>query len=291
MRIIETIADIRSLVFEARAEGVRVGFVPTMGNLHAGHMSLVAASKSRTNFTVVSVFVNPFQFSQGEDFGTYPRTKEADVDQLARAGVDVLFLPEAKTIYPGGTESITRVEVPGLGHELCGAFRPHFFRGVCTVVNLLLNIVAADVAFFGEKDYQQLIIVKRMVRDLHIPTEIVGLATIREKDGLAMSSRNAYLGEHQRACAPALYHTLGTLASGLVAGERDYGTAEKVAIQSLKESSFEPDYVSVRNAFDLSSPAPSNRELIVLGAAWLGSTRLIDNVRVRLPGMLQESLK
>ena len=286
MRIAETVEEVRSLVHEARTGGLSVGFVPTMGNLHAGHMSLVTASKLHTNFTVVSVFVNPFQFSQGEDFGTYPRTKEADVDQLTRAGVDVLFLPEVETIYPGGTESITRVEVPGLGHELCGAVRPNFFRGVCTVVNILLNIVTADMAFFGEKDYQQLIIIKRMARELYLSTEIVGLATVREKDGLAMSSRNAYLGERHRACAPALYRILNDLSSLLGDGQRDYEMVEKIAMDTLTELSFEPEYVSIRNALDLSLPVPDNRELIVLGAAWLGRTRLIDNVRVKLSSTL-----
>lgn len=283
MKTVETVEDVRSVVSKARAAGLTIGFVPTMGNLHAGHMSLIAASQERTDFTVVSIFVNPFQFAQGEDFGTYPRTKEADIDLLAHAGVNVLFLPEIKTIYPGGPEAVTRIEVPVLGSQLCGAVRPHFFRGVCTVVNVLLNIVTADVAVFGEKDYQQLIIVKRMVRDLYLSTEIVGAATVREIDGLALSSRNSYLGEFHRACAPGLYRILTDLAEGVSGGERDYEKVEKVAMTSLRELSFEPDYVSVRNALDLSPAIADETELIVLGAAWLDNTRLIDNVRVNLP--------
>ncbi len=288
MRTVHTVEEVRSLVSHARAGGLTIGFVATMGNLHDGHMSLVRASKARTDVTVVSVFVNPFQFAEGEDFGTYPRTVEADSVKLTEAGVDVLFLPGVETIYPDGPDAMTRIEVPGLGRELCGSVRPHFFRGVCTVVNLLLNIVSADEAFFGEKDYQQLIIVKRMVRDLHLLTEIVGSPTVRESDGLAMSSRNSCLGEQHRADACGLYRTLNELAQQVGSGERGFELLETSGMQTLKSLGFNPDYVAVRSALDLSRPAHDDCNLIVLGAAWLGGTRLIDNVRVRPPGRDEE---
>ena len=288
MRTVETVEGVRSIVDGSRTAGKIVGFVPTMGNLHDGHMSLVHTSKERTDFTVVSIFVNPLQFAPDEDFGTYPRTLEADTAKLADAGVDTLFLPGVEAVYPEGSEAITRIEVPGLSSELCGAVRPHFFRGVCTVVNLLLNIVAADVAIFGEKDYQQLIIVKRMVRDLHLLTDIVGSPTVRERDGLAMSSRNLYLGERYRTDAPGLYLTLKGVAERVGGGERGYDLLEESAMNSLRGLGFNPDYVSVRNAPDLTRPTNDNRNLIVLGAAWLGKTRLIDNVRVSFTGAGEE---
>lgn len=287
MKTVNTVDEVRSLVGQSRADGLSIGFVATMGNLHDGHMSLVHASKARTDVTVVSIFVNPFQFAEGEDFATYPRTLEVDSAKLAAAGIDLLFLPGVDAIYPDGPEVITRIEVPGLSAELCGAVRPQFFRGVCTVVNLLLNIVAPDVAFFGEKDYQQWVIVKRMVRDLHLLTDIVGLPTVRESDGLAMSSRNSYLGEEHRVQAGCLYRTLAELAGRVARGEDDFEELETGAMNRLRGLGFSPDYVSVRNAVDLSLPHPGC-DLIVLGAAWLGETRLIDNVRVSLPGRGEE---
>lgn len=283
MRTVYTVDEVRSLVGPSRADGLKIGFVPTMGNLHDGHLSLVHASKARTDVTVVSIFVNPFQFAAGEDFGTYPRTLEVDSAKLTEAGVDLLFLPPVEIIYPDGPDVITRIEVPGLSAELCGAVRPNFFRGVCTVVNVLLNIVAADVAFFGEKDYQQLVIVKRMVRDLHLLTDIVGSPTVRESDGLAMSSRNSYLGEQYRAGAVGLYRTLTQLAQEVGESQDDFEGLETTGMNTLKTLGFSPDYVSIRSAADLSRPREPC-ELIVLGAAWLGGTRLIDNVRVSRPG-------
>ena len=284
MRTVQSVDAVRGLLGEYRAQGLRIGFVPTMGNLHDGHLSLARAAKKRADVTVVSIFVNPFQFATGEDFSTYPRTLESDTKKLSKIGVDVLFLPNVETIYPDGPERITRIEVPGLSEELCGAVRPHFFRGVCTVVNVLLNIVSADLAFFGEKDYQQLMIVKRMVRDLHLLTDIVGLPTIRETDGLAMSSRNVYLGERERAVAPSLYRTLTETARQIDGGGRDFKTLESAGMEKLRQLGFNPDYVSVRRTCDLSRAQTGEIELIVLGAAWLGQARLIDNVRVSLAG-------
>lgn len=285
MRIIDSAQAVRETVDEARRTDKAIGFIPTMGNLHRGHMSLVRSAQGRTDFTVVSIFVNPFQFAKGEDFATYPRTLEADTAKLSAAGVDVLFLPKVESIYPCGPEAITRVEVPGLSSELCGAVRPQFFRGVCTVVNLLLNIVSADVAVFGEKDYQQLIIIKQMVRDLHLLTAIVGSPTVREDDGLAMSSRNAYLSDHQRAQASGLFRTLSALAGRISDEDGDFGELEESAMQTLRDCGFVPDYVSVRRALDLAAPSHGDADLIVLGAVWLGATRLIDNVRVSDPSL------
>lgn len=287
MKTVNTVDEVRSLVSQSRDDGLSIGFVATMGNLHDGHLSLVNASKARTAVTVVSIFVNPFQFAEDEDFATYPRTLEVDSAKLAEAGVDLLFLPAVDVIYPDGPELITRIEVPGLSAKLCGTVRPQFFRGVCTVVNLLLNIVAPDVAFFGEKDYQQLVIVKRMVRDLHLLTDIVGLPTFRESDGLAMSSRNSYLGEEERVQAGCLYRTLVELAERVAQGEGDFEELETASMNRLTNLGFRPDYVSVRNAVDLTQPR-HDCDLIVLGAARLGETRLIDNVRVSPPRRSEE---
>ena len=279
MQIIEQIDELRALIGSSRAAGRRIGFVPTMGNLHDGHLSLVRACRRETDLTVVSIFVNPFQFGEGEDFSTYPRTLEEDCAGLAGLDVELLLLPGVDAIYPKGPENITRIEVPWLGTQLCGAVRPHFFRGVCTVVNALLNIVGADVAFFGEKDYQQLVIVKQMVRDLHMLTDIVGVPTVRESDGLAMSSRNSYLAAADRTKAPRLYETLLDL-SERTGRATDFTELEERGFQRLEALGFRPDYVSIRNAEDLSPPRATDGNLIVLAAAWLGEARLIDNVRV-----------
>ncbi|MBS36666.1 MAG: pantoate--beta-alanine ligase [Thiotrichales bacterium] len=260
----------------------RVGFVPTMGNLHDGHLSLVEQCREHSDCTVVSIFVNPFQFSAGEDLDQYPRTLAADLDKLEAAGVDVVFLPTVECLYPRGLEHTATVEVPALAGLLCGRTRPSFFRGVCTVVNILLNIVRPDDAYFGEKDYQQLLIIRRMVEDLRMGVRIDSGVTVREADGLAMSSRNSYLSSAQRRTAPCLHQTLDVVAKKISQGIQDYEVLSNEALDTLRAEGFEPDYLEVLDAADLSAPSPDCPELRVLAAARLGETRLIDNVGVSL---------
>nr|MBS0020388.1 pantoate--beta-alanine ligase [Gammaproteobacteria bacterium] len=276
----QSIDALRHGVRQARHDGRRIAFVPTMGNLHAGHLALVARAREVADYTVVSIFVNPFQFGEGEDFLTYPRTVEADCVQLEQSGVDLLFLPEAEAIYPEGPARCTRIEVPELGDVLCGAFRPTFFRGVATVVGILFNAVAPDVALFGEKDYQQLILIRRMVRDLKMAIEVLGVPTIRERDGLAMSSRNRYLSEAQRRAAPSLYLTLCELRDTLRRGAPDRASVEAAGIKTLQARGLRPDYLVVRRAVDLGLPQADDKDVRILAAAWLGRARLIDNIAV-----------
>jgi pantoate--beta-alanine ligase len=280
MKTVTTIAELRKQLADWRARGERIAFVPTMGNLHTGHLHLLIQAQRFAPHTVVSIFVNPLQFGPSEDYQSYPRSLEADSVQLAAEGLDVLFAPKVGEMYPDGTESMTRVEVPELSSILCGLTRPGHFTGVATVVTKLLNIVQPDVALFGEKDYQQLLVIRRVVADLCLPVEIVGVPTVREADGLAMSSRNAYLSDAERARAPLLYQTLLEVVERLQHGVDDFAALETEAMARLRESGFRPDYVSVRRAQDLAEPTLQDSALIVLGAAWLGKTRLIDNVKM-----------
>lgn len=266
---------------KARTAGRRIGFVPTMGNLHQGHLGLVRRAREKADLVVASIFVNPFQFAEGEDFESYPRTPERDLAMLAEAGADLAFLPTVTDLYPNGPARATRIEVPELGTILCGRFRPQFFRGVATVVNILLNMVQPHIAIFGEKDYQQLLVIKQMVRDLRLPVEILGVPTVREVDGLAMSSRNHYLSAEQRQRAPMLYKTLCAARDSIEGGCRDFRAIEDQSLESLKAGGFRPDYLCVRQADSLAEPNPGDCELVVIGATWLGSARLIDNVQVR----------
>lgn len=276
MEILKGIPEVRRQVQALRAEHGAVAFVPTMGNLHTGHLDLVKHA-SRRGSVVASIYVNPLQFGENEDFSTYPRTLDDDCAALESLGVAALFLPDERTMYPRGTEGQTRVVVPGLVDILCGAFRPGHFEGVATVVARLLNIVAPDVAVFGRKDYQQLVIIKRMVADLAMPVEIEGVPTTRADDGLALSSRNAYLTPRERAVAPALYRTLNEAAEEIHSGA-DVDRVRREAANRLVEQGFRPDYVAVRRRDDLSEPDASDTELIVLAAAYLGRARLIDNL-------------
>ena len=261
-----------------RDAGERVTLVPTMGALHKAHLDL-ARFAGRGGRVVVSVFVNPTQFAPGEDFALYPRDLDADAALLRSAGVDLLFAPSAEEVYPRGIEDLTRVEVPGLSADLCGAYRPEHFAGVTSVVARLLLITLPDSVVFGRKDYQQLVILRRMVEDLHIPVEVIEGPITRESDGLAMSSRNRYLTEEQRRMAPALQSALQNCARRLREGEREFGKLEQDALALLKNAGFAPDYVAVRRAGDLGPPPVSaSGEWVVLAAAWLGSARLIDNV-------------
>ncbi|MFK5971483.1 MAG: pantoate--beta-alanine ligase [Candidatus Marithrix sp.] len=271
MQIITSISELHKLNDAA--------LVPTMGNLHVGHLSLVKKAKSVAEQVIVSIFVNPLQFGPTEDFATYPRTFEQDCEQLEQIGVDLVFAPKITDIYPNGMETSTHVQVPTLSNILCGTSRPIFFKGIITIVNILFNIVRPDKALFGEKDYQQLFLIKRMVKDLFMPIEIIGMPIVRETDGLAMSSRNNYLTTKQRVIAPILFQTIDNVKQKLKTGERDFAKLEQQAIIKLITAGFEPDYFKVYRA-NLTIPAPENDDLIILVAANLGTTRLIDNCQL-----------
>lgn len=280
MRIANAVAEVRSEVAAWRRAGDSVGFVPTMGNLHEGHLSLVELARRHSRRVVVSIFVNPLQFGPGEDFERYPRTLDEDRNKLVAAGVDLLFVPAAEDLYPAALGAATTVQVPGLSEDLCGRFRPGHFRGVATVVLKLLNIVQPDCMILGEKDYQQLTLIKRMARDLDVPVAIIGGLTVRESGGLAMSSRNGYLTAGQRERAEALHRCLAATGERLEHPGRPVAAAEREAAAELERAGFRVDYVSVRRREDLAVPAPDDRELIILAAVWLGGTRLIDNHKV-----------
>lgn len=281
--LLRTASDARERVAGWRAVHGSIALVPTMGNLHDGHLSLVKLAATRADRVILTIFVNPTQFGVGEDFAAYPRTFEADREIVERSGlVDALFVPEVDEIYPFGTETGFRVSVPALGGELCGASRPGHFDGVATVVLRLLNIVAPDHIVLGRKDYQQLVILKRMIADLRVPVEVVEGDTRRHEDGLAMSSRNHYLSTDERQSAPLLHATIRDIRDRLARGERNYAELEARGRETLETAGFRPDYVEVRLASDLEKPNGRHEpgELIVLAAAWLGKARLIDNVLV-----------
>ena len=276
--IVRDVAGLRARVREWRQDGAAVGLVPTMGALHDGHLALVRRALATTERTCVTLFVNPRQFGPTEDFARYPRDEARDLTLIEKAGAHLVFMPEIKEMYPEGHQ--TQVSVGRLGEILEGELRPGFFAGVATVVTKLLLQAQPDVAFFGEKDFQQLRVIRRLVRDLDIPVEIVGVPTVREKDGLALSSRNAYLTPSERAIAPALHRVLAAIAKNLAAGA-EAGPEEARALQALKAAGFAPvDYVVVRDAETLEEPRGASGARRVLAAAWLGKTRLIDNVAV-----------
>jgi len=278
---VTTIAAVRERVHGWRHEGLRIAFVPTMGNLHAGHVSLIESARRHGQRFIASIFVNPMQFGPNEDFAHYPRTPREDARMLADAGCSLMFMPDVAEIYPHGAERATRIEVPGLSRILDGEFRPGHFEGVSTVVAKLFHIVEPDVAVFGEKDFQQLTVIRRMVADLCMPVEIVGAPTVRDADGLAMSSRNQYLTPAERARAPQIYQALQAAAARLQAGDADFTGIERAGFQALESVGFQPDYFSVRQAHDLSTAIANARHLVILTAARIGKARLIDNVQVR----------
>lgn len=283
MDTVTTIAAVRERVRGWRLAGLRVAFVPTMGNLHAGHVSLIEAARRHGERFVASIFVNPMQFGPNEDFAHYPRTPREDELMLAEAGCSLMFTPDVAEIYPNGAERATRVEVPGLSRILDGEFRPGHFEGVSTVVTKLFHIVEPDVAVFGEKDFQQLAVIRRMVAELCMPVTIIGAPTVRDADGLAMSSRNQYLTVAERALAPQIYQTLQAAAKRLRAGDGDFASIEREGLTSLERAGFRPDYFAVRASADLSTPTPLTREVVVLTAARMSKARLIDNVQVTRP--------
>ena len=281
MDTVTTVAAVREHVRRWRGEGRRVAFVPTMGNLHAGHVSLIEAARRHGDRFVASIFVNPMQFGPNEDYAQYPRTPTKDADMLTEAGCNLMFMPDVAEVYPSGSERATRVDVPSLSRVLDGEFRPGHFEGVSTIVATLFHIVEPDVAIFGEKDYQQLTIIRRMVADLCMPVEIVGAPTVRDGDGLAMSSRNQYLTSTERQVAPSIYQTLQAAANRLQAGDTEFSSIERTGVEALAKAGMKPDYFSVRRAQDLGAPAPDTKHLVVLTAARLGKARLIDNIQVR----------
>ena len=256
---------------------------PTMGNLHEGHIALVKKANTLADRVVASIFINPLQFGPNEDYHSYPRTFEADCDKLEETGVDVLFAPTVEELYPAGLHNTTTINVPmALADTLCGASRPGHFNGVVTVVNILFNIVQPDFALFGEKDYQQLLVIKRMVKDLHLPVQVEGVPTIREEDGLALSSRNNYLTPSERAIAPQLYQALLRASQAISAGERNFSQLEQQGLAALAEVGFRPDYLAIRCSENLALPQAGDTSLRILAAAWLGQARLIDNLSVTL---------
>jgi pantoate--beta-alanine ligase len=280
MQTVHTIAELRARVATWKRADERVAFVPTMGNLHRGHIHLVERARELAPRTVASIFVNPTQFGPKEDFAGYPRTLDEDSRQLVAVGLDLLFAPGVAEMYPRPLDEMTQVTVPELSGILCGASRPIHFRGVATVVSKLFHMVQPDVALFGEKDWQQLMVIRRLVADLDFPVQIVGVPTVREPDGLAMSSRNGYLTAAERAIAPVLYATLTACAERLGAGERDYDRLANEAKARLAAAGFRPDYFEIRRARDLQLPAEGDTDLRILAAAWLGRARLIDNLAV-----------
>lgn len=275
MQIIHGIAQLR----EWRKTAGRVAFVPTMGNLHEGHLALVREAKRHADAVVVSIFVNRLQFGQGEDFDKYPRTLQQDADKLEGEGVAVVFAPDEKELYPRVQQQYN-VEPPHLQNELCGAYRPGHFRGVATVVTKLFNIVEADVACFGKKDYQQLTIIQGMVDDLNMNIQIIPVDTGRAADGLALSSRNQYLSEAERAEAPRLYRELSQMAQAIAGGNVNYAELESQATANLQGAGWQVDYVEVRHAGNLQVAHAGDKHVVIVAAARLGSTRLIDNIEV-----------
>jgi pantoate--beta-alanine ligase len=282
LKTVRTIASLRENLQGWRKFDESIALVPTMGNLHAGHLSLVGVAGKIADRVVVSIFVNPTQFGPTEDFAAYPRTLDSDRRQLTRAKVDILFLPSVAEMYPHGERGGTVVSVPDLSVILCGAFRPGHFDGVASVVTRLFNIVQPDTAVFGQKDYQQVAIIRRLQADLCLPIRIVVAPTARDPDGLALSSRNQYLDADGRVRAPGMYRALVACTTRLRDGEKEFSALEKSGVGDLAAAGFRPDYFAIRNAADLSSPTATSRQLVVLAAGHLGRARLIDNVLVDL---------
>lgn len=282
MQVISDILPLREQRRQWQLEGKVIGFVPTMGNLHDGHLDLVREAKKHCDIVVVSIFVNPMQFGPNEDLDAYPRTLEEDIQALNALGVTTLFTPKVEDIYAKGLEQQTFVEVPGLSYMICGASRPGHFRGVATIVCKLFNMVQPNHAFFGEKDFQQLQIIKGMVHDLSMNLTVHGVPTRREEDGLAMSSRNNYLSAQEREIAPALHAKMSDIADEVLKGRRDFQALIAEYKTKLNEMGFKSDYIEIRSAETLLHPSHEETHLVILAAAFLGKTRLIDNIQVHL---------
>ncbi|ECI0122344.1 pantoate--beta-alanine ligase [Salmonella enterica subsp. enterica] len=282
MLIIETLPLLRQHIRRLRQEGKRVALVPTMGNLHDGHMKLVDEAKARADVVFVSIFVNPMQFDRPDDLVRYPRTLQEDCEKLNKRKVDYVFAPAVEEIYPQGLEGQTYVDVPGLSTMLEGASRPGHFRGVSTIVSKLFNLIQPDIACFGEKDFQQLALIRKMVADMSYDIEIVGVPIIRAKDGLALSSRNSYLTAEQRKIAPSLHNVMNSIAEKLIAGNRELQEIIAIAEQELNEKGFRADDIQIRDADTLQELTETSKRAVILAAAWLGQARLIDNQSVTL---------
>ncbi|WP_434698894.1 pantoate--beta-alanine ligase [Pseudomonas sp. D1-1] len=282
MNTVKTVRELRAAVARARGEGKRVAFVPTMGNLHSGHMALVTKAAQRADFVVASIFVNPLQFGAGEDLDKYPRTLAADQEKLLQAGCHLLFAPSVEEMYPDGMAGQTRVSVPQLSEGLCGASRPGHFEGVATVVSKLFNMVQPDLAVFGQKDFQQLAVIRALVHDLNMPIQIIGEPTVRADDGLALSSRNGFLSPEQRAVAPVVYRALSQIAEAIRQGRRDFPALIGEQLKQLESAGLRPDYLEIRDARTLRPAVSEDRDLVILVAAFLGTTRLIDNLHLEL---------
>jgi len=280
MNTVKTVRELRAVVARARSEGKRIALVPTMGNLHSGHIALVTKAVQRADFVIASIFVNPLQFGPNEDLASYPRTLAADQEQLLQAGCHLLFTPTVEEMYPHGMADQTIVRVPVVSEGLCGGSRPGHFDGVSTVVSKLFNMVQPDIAIFGQKDFQQLAVVNALVRDLNMPIQIIGEPTVRAADGLALSSRNGYLTEDQRTAAPALYRVIKRIGTALQNGEQDHQQLIGDGVKALESAGFRPDYLEIRHAVSLRPATPDDRDLVVLGAAFMGKTRLIDNLHL-----------
>ena len=282
MLVVHKKQEIAEQVSEWRHHDDHVALVPTMGNLHAGHLALVELAREHAERVVVSIFVNPTQFGEGEDFEAYPRTLERDKRHLKKTSADLIFAPSIETVYPFGLEMATKVSVPGLTQNFCGAARPGHFDGVTTVVARLFAMVQPDVAVFGQKDYQQQLVLRHMAADMSLPISVITGNTVRDDDGLALSSRNSYLSDEERANAPLLYEALTSVSSELQNGRRNFEELEASAIARLSDSGFDVDYLSIRRAQNLEVPDRDCDDLVILVAAKLGGTRLIDNVVVTI---------
>ncbi|WP_411750810.1 pantoate--beta-alanine ligase [Serratia marcescens] len=282
MIIIETLPMLRQQIRRWRQEGKRIALVPTMGNLHDGHMTLVDEARARADVVVVSIFVNPMQFDRPDDLARYPRTLQEDSEKLTRRGVDLVFAPAPAAVYPQGLKQQTYVDVPGISTILEGASRPGHFRGVSTIVSKLFNLVQPDLACFGEKDYQQLALIRKMVADMGYDIDIVGVPTVRAKDGLALSSRNGYLTAEERKVAPQLSKIMNALAQQLANGERQVEALLEQTAEQLRAAGFTPDELFIRDADSLQPLTVDSQRAVVLMAAWLGKARLIDNQQVDL---------
>lgn len=282
MLVIHTKQQLAEQIVEWRHNDEHIALVPTMGNLHAGHLSLVELAREHAERVVVSIFVNPTQFGKDEDYEQYPRTLELDKRRLKTATADMIFAPDVATLYPFGLDKATTVSVPGLTENFCGATRPGHFDGVTTVVARLFAIVQPDVAVFGQKDYQQQLVIRRMAEDLSLPITIITGETVRNDDGLAMSSRNSYLSDEERAVAPVLYETLSYVGQELQSGRRNFEKLEALAGERLTAAGFDVDYFAIRRALNLEVPDRDCDDLVVLTAAQLGAARLIDNVVITI---------
>lgn len=280
MIVIQSKQELAEQIAEWRLHDEHVALVPTMGNLHAGHVALVDLAREHAERVVVSIFVNPAQFGEGEDFDDYPRTLELDKRRLKKTATDLIFAPDVQTMYPFGLEKATRVSVPGLTEHFCGASRPGHFDGVTTVVARLFSLVLPDVAVFGQKDYQQQLVIRHMTEDLNFPISIITGETVRADDGLALSSRNSYLSDEERAVAPVLYKTLCATGQELQNGRRNFAELEAAALEKLSNAGFDVEYFSIRRALNLEVPNRDCDDLVVLAAARLGKARLIDNIVV-----------